>query len=128
MTSGISAGLARDRAGGSVQAAGDGRHVSGAGSQFPDVQRDREGGDHDVAGRGDPLIHAPDARAGAVELADGGVQDLEADLDLVPEFAGGQGSGIMLDGPDDLAEARHAWSSLLSALSASVLTLNTATA
>src|SRR5690349_3983844 len=117
MTSGISPGLARDRAGGSVEAAGDGRHVSGAGSQFPDIQRDREGGDHDIAGRGDPLIHAPDARTDAVELADGGVQDTEADLDLIPEFAGRQGGSIMLDRPDDLAEARHAWSSLLSASS-----------
>src|SRR5437868_15362055 len=91
-----------------VEAGGDGRHLSRAGSQFPDIQRDRQGGDHDVAGRGDPLIHAPDAGAGAAELTDGGVQDLEADLDLVPEFAGWQGSSIMLDGPDDLAEARHA--------------------
>ena len=109
---------------GLVEAAGDGgRHVSRAGSQFPDIQRNGQGGDHDVAGRGDPLIHAPDARTGAVELTDGGVQDIEADLDLVPEFAGGQGGSIMLDGPDDLAEARHAWSSLLSALLASLLTL-----
>src|ERR1700758_4737631 len=119
MTSGISPGLARDRAGGSVQAA-DSRHVSGPGSQFPDIQPDREGGDHDIAGRGDPLIHAPDARMDAVELADGGVQDTEADLDLIPEFAGRQGGSIVLDRPDDLAEARHAWSSLLSA---SALTL-----
>jgi hypothetical protein len=56
-----------------------------------------------------------------VELADSGFQDTEADLDLVPEFAGGQGFSIMLDGPDDLAEARHAWSPSLSAIP--VLTL-----
>src|SRR5882724_10071147 len=61
---------------GLVEAAGDGcRHVSRAGGQFPDRQRDRQGGDHDIASSADPLIHAPDARTGTVELANGGVQD-----------------------------------------------------
>ena len=90
---------------GLVEVDGDREAVGRAGGQFPDVQGGRQHGDHDGAGGDDQVVGGPGAGPGdRVELADSGVLDFEIDLDLGPERVGGQGSGVALSLPDNLAE------------------------